>query len=243
MVIKQLSDEGRTFTSIKNTERQSKKNSTSINIGKFFSDLTKPRNLLLMILALQIAITYIVFNPINIINQYNTVQVMNRVSAKSAVPPQELPVIAMIGDMKTLPKHAELITNNQINATVYSEAKDGDYVLGYSTKMIIYRFSEDKIVYDGDSPVQINQKTQTSILNLLVAKAKEQGLIAQDSTEIPSASIVTDAAPVRASSPSFYQRVQNEDIVGFFNSSSKVIVVRASTGEVINSGTISTIIN
>ncbi len=217
---------------------------TKFDLNKKTNKFFAPKNVLLvLILILQILLIYVTVNPPNLFNQLNVVNVLNRVSEKVAVPPQELPVLAMIGDGKNLPKIDELKRLNKVNEEVYDGARDGDFVLLYSSKMVIYRSSEDRIIYEGDSPAAILQKKQQGLLSQIISLAKERNIVSTDSQEVPVLNQVTDPTIVRQMNPKFYQDVQVDDIVAIFNQSAKILIYRPSIGALVNSGSITTNIN
>lgn len=196
------------------------------------------RFLAVMVIALQLIIIFLLVNPINLINQLNTVQVINKVASLAVVPPNEVPeVIAQVGDVKNLVSADELRNGNAIQASVYKDAQDGDYVLLYSTKMVIYREKENRIIYEGDTPSAILQKTQEDIVTKLIAKAKEEGVINSSSEEVPQLSVINDVANTQKENPEFYRNAANNDIIAMFRTEGKVLIYRPDTDSIINSGT------
>ncbi len=200
--------------------------------------------LLAAIVVLQLVTLFVIVNPINLLSQFNAVKVINRVGSLTQVPPTEIPVMAVIGD-GSLPNVEDLKSQSEANAVVYKDAQNGDHVLAYSTKLVIYRGGEDRVIYDGDNPTTLLQKSQQAILNQFVAKSKEAGLIAQDEDEVPQVSLVTDADLFRQSSGSaaFYANLQTGDVVGTYASKSLIIIYRPSTNAIVSSGSYSTSIN
>ncbi len=226
------------------TSSVSSNGGSSRNALSMLKGLYNTKFLLALIVLLQLVILFVIVNPINLLSQFNAVQVINRVGSLTQVPPTEIPVMAVIGD-GSLPTVEDLKSQSEANAVVYKDAKDGDYVMAYSTKLVIYRGAEDKIIYDGDNPTTLLQKSQEAILNQFVAKSKEAGLIAQDEDEVPQVSLVTDADLFRQSSGSaaFYTNLQTGDVVGTYASKSLIIIYRPSTNSIVSSGSYSTSIN
>lgn len=189
----------------------------------------------------QLVILFLFINPINLYQQLDVVQVLNNVSNLTSVPPTEIPVVARIGDNKPLQDIDTIRKQNEINAQVYKEAQNGDYVLGYSTnKMIIYRRSENKVLYNGDNPQQILIQTQQTIRTNLIAKTKEANLIADDSQESPELAVVVNPENLRTVNASFYANAQQNDIVATFGQSAILVLYRPSSNSIINSGKFST---
>ena len=70
----------------------------------------------------------------------------------------------------------------------------------------------------------------------VAAKAKEQGLISQDSTETPQISIITDMKTLQAADPKFYAIARTNDIVALFPEESIIILYNQETSTIVNSG-------
>lgn len=190
-----------------------------------------------MVIVLQLVIIFLLVNPINLLNQLNAVQVINKVSSLVVVPPNEVPqVIAQVGDKKNLPTADELREENAIQAAVYKDAQDGDYVLLYSNKMIVYREKENRVIYEGDTPAAILQKTQQDILTKVTTKAKDAGIISSSSDEVPQLSTITDVANLQKENPSFYSNAANDDVIALFQSAGKIVIYRPDTDTIVNSG-------
>lgn len=202
-------------------------------VGKF----KKLKFAVILMLLLQIATLYFLINPINLINQLDAVQVVNKVSSKVSVPPSEVPqVIARVNDGKQLASADSLRKENAIQAEVYKDAQDGDYVLLYSSKMIIYRQSTDTVIYEGNTPAAILQKTQKDLMDKVIAKAKAANVISQDSSEQPQLSSVTDAAKLRQENPTFYSDVAKDDIIALFPTAGKVVLYRSANDSIVKVG-------
>jgi hypothetical protein len=190
-----------------------------------------------LIFVFQGIILYLILNPINLVNQLTTVQTINEVIKTSKLPPNELPQVGIIGDKKNLQSIEDLKKGNAIDAKIYKDAKDGDYVLGYTSKLVIYRPSEKKVIYDGDTPQQELAKSQQAVVALVQKKALDSKLI-NDKTPVPQASVVTDPEKVKAAN-GFYKDVQANDIVANFTSPDLIVVYRPSEDKIVTSGQVS----
>ena len=191
----------------------------------------------LLILLLQAAIFYLILNPINLYNQLTTVQVINEITKSIQIPPNELPQVGIIGDKKNLQPIDDLKKGNAIDAEIYKDAKNGDYVLGYTSKLIVYRSSDKKVIYEGDTPQQKVAKSQQTLIALVSKKALDGKLIT-DKTAIPQASVVTDAEKVKNSNE-FYKDVQNNDVIANFSNPDLIVIYRPSSDSIIRSGQVS----
>lgn len=198
---------------------------------------------ILLILALQTVQIYFLVNPINLLQQLDVVQVINDVSKKVAVPASEIPIVGVIGDNKVLPDINSLKSENQANAQVYANAMNGDYVLGYSSKMIIYRKNTQSVIYEGLSPVALVTNTQNTVASNIVTKAKELKLLSPDSNQTPQLSVVTDVTSLQNIDRNFYANVQKDDLIAVFPESSLILIYRQSNNTIINSGKVQTSIS
>ena len=191
----------------------------------------------LLILLLQAGIFYLILNPINLYNQLTTVQVINEITKSIQIPPNELPQVGIIGDKKNLQPIDELKKGNAIDAEIYKDAKNGDYVLGYTSKLIIYRSGDKKVIYEGDTPQQKVTKSQQALIALVSKKAFDSKLIT-DKTAAPQASVVTDAEKIKTSNE-FYKDVQNNDVIANFSNPDLIVIYRPSSDSIVRSGQVS----
>lgn len=209
--------------------------------GNIFKKLTSIKILALMIIIFQIIILYLLINPINLLNQLNAVQVINKVSDLTLVPAGEIPsAIGTIGDNSLLPDVETLKKENDIQAQVYKDAKNGDYVIVYSNKMIIFRESENRIIYEGQTPVQILNNNQQTIVSNLIKKVKDSGIIANTNEEAPQLRIITtEIEDLKRSNPEFYGEVKENDIQAIFARENKIIIYRPDTDTIVKYGDLS----
>ncbi len=198
--------------------------------------LTNIKVLAFLIIVLQIVIIVLVINPLNLYNQALNNQIINEVSKLAIVAPTENPVIAVVSDAEKVREA------NAVQAVVYKDAKNGDYVLGYSSKLIIYRRPENKIIYDGDNPNTLLDKAQKTITSSVISKAKSAGLLDSNSEEQPQLSTVTDPALLLKQDPNFYQDAKKDDIIAIFPEKELIVLYRQNGDSIIKSGKYQTII-
>ena len=190
-----------------------------------------------LIITLQVVIIYLIVNPINLYSQLSSVKIINEISDKVSVPPNELPQIGIIGDKKNLQDIDTLQKNNGIDAQIYKDARDGDYVVGYTSKLIIYRPDNKKIIYEGDTPQQILAKSQQTLIQLVQKKVLENKLI-NEKTPAPQASVVVDPESVKKGND-FYKDVQANDVIANFTSPDLIVIYRPSDDTIVKSGVVS----
>ena len=195
----------------------------------------------IFLLVLQLGILYILINPINLYNQLDTVGVINQVGKIAIAPPGLPTAIARVGDGTTLAKADELRKGNQIDAVVYKDAQDGDYVLGYQGKTIIYRKGDSKPIYEGKSAQLLLQESQNNLVSIVLKKSQDANIIAKDYTTAPVVSVVTDPDAVKRQNE-FYSIVQKDDLVAQFSKPDVVVVYRPSTDQIVKSGSFALVI-
>jgi hypothetical protein len=201
---------------------------------------------IVLILIFQGAILFLFLNPINLLNQLSTVQVINEVTKLVSenkdggqIPPNELPQVGVIGDGKNLKNIDELKKGNAIDAEIYKDAQNGDYVVGYTSKLVIYRPSEKKVIYNGETPQQKlnqNQQAQQQVI-VTVSKAALDAKLITEQTPVPQASVVTDAEKVKSGN-AFYSAVQNNDIIATYSNPDLIVIYRPSEQKIVKSGKI-----
>jgi len=205
-----------------------------VNISNFMRIVS-----FLMLIWISLGV-WLILNPFNILNNLNVVNLINDVTSKATqsgnpVPSNEVPTIAQIGDKKYLEDIDTLKKANQINARVYEGAENGDYVLLYTSKMIIYREKSKTIIYNGETPQQLLSRSQKAVVALSVKKAKDSGLIPNENTEEPQVSVVQDPEALKKVN-AFYNEVQKDDLIISFTNPSLVIVYRPSNDIIVKSG-------
>lgn len=193
-----------------------------------------------IVLILQLIFLYFLLNPINVFNQLNSVNIINKISANKdiALPVTELPQIGVIGDGVKLKDIDSIKKENQVDGEIYKNAANGDFVLGYSSKLVVYRPSTDAVIYNGPTPQMKLQETQGAILGLVVKKAKDAKLVPAEYNATPQVSIVTSAEEMKKINADFYKDVAKDDLVASFSSPNVVMIYRPSEDKIIKSGTI-----
>jgi hypothetical protein len=196
--------------------------------------------LLLAILAMQVAFLYLLLNPVNIYNQLTSVNVINEVTKDKNLPPNELPQIGVVGDGKNLADIEVIKKTNAIDADVYKDAKNGDYVLGYTNKLIIYRPSEKKVIYEGPSSQQKLASSKQTLVTQVMNKVMSSNLLPKDYQGVPNISIVTSPEELKKNGD-LYKDAQANDLVATF-STGLIAIYRPSNDTIVKSGTVSTVI-
>ena len=230
-----------TFSSLsRNSENKktfSLKNIISRDTLRFLSSV---KFLMVLIIIIQVVILYFLVNPLNVLTQLNSVQIVNKISKLTVVPGGEIPTaIGTVGDNTLLPSAETLRKDNEIQAQVYKDAKDGDYVVVYSNKMIIFRDLENRIIYEGPTPAQILSQNQEDLLNNLIAKVKEGGIISSDNQESPQLRVITtELEDLKTSNPDFYSEAKENDVVATFTKANKIVLYRAEGNTIIRYGEI-----
>lgn len=193
-----------------------------------------------IVLILQLVFLYFLINPINVFTQLNSVNMLNKIAAaKDANLPVELPTsLGVVGDGVKLQDIEVIKKANQVDAEIYKNAANGDYVVAYPTRLVIYRPSTNAIIYTGQTPQNKLQETQTAIIALVVKKAKDAKLIPAEYNTAPQVSIVTSAEEMKKVNADFYALVAKDDLVASFSNPNLVMIYRPSEDRIIKSGTI-----
>lgn len=143
----------------------------------------------------------------------------------------------------------QLRNQNEIQAEVYADARDGDYVVLFINKMIIYRREVNEIVYEGPSPAQIAQGQAREVAKTIGQAVLDEGLVPEGTRElsIPSLDEILDneVESLRNLDPMFYEEVRSGDIIAYFSDLNLLVIFRPNngSGEIINSGEYNVSIN
>jgi hypothetical protein len=191
--------------------------------------------LIVAVLIMQLLFLYFLLNPINLVNNLNSVNIVNEVVKTENLPINEFPQIGVIGDGKMLANIDDIKKANPIDANIYKDAQNGDYVLGYSNQLVIYRPSEKKVIYKGETPQRIQATQQDAILKNLIAIGVQNKLIPAEYAGVPQISSVTNADEVKKGGD-LYKDVQNQDLVVNYPGANVIMVYRPSTQQVVKVG-------
>jgi hypothetical protein len=134
----------------------------------------------------------------------------------------------------------DLKAENEIQKEIYKDVQNGDYAVLLSNRMIVYREPEHKIVYEGNSPSQQLNALNQAQISKVVAKAKSEGLVAQDSTVVPQVLVVQDVESLKKENPQFYQSVDTNDLIVIYSAEKLIFIYRPSTDRIISIGTVNT---
>ncbi len=195
--------------------------------------LTTATGILLLIVLIETVLLGLIFLSTpnilgNMWQQFQNTLVMGEVSRLTKLDTAKNPVIALVADAD------KLRADNAAQAIVYKDAMNGDYVVGFDDKLLIYRRGEGKIIYEGDNPTALLEKAQKTLVDNIKAKAKEKGLVSTD--ESPQLSVVTNPDQVLKNSGEFYRGASKDDVIAYFSTDQVIILYRPSTNAIINSG-------
>ena len=144
--------------------------------------------------------------------------------------------VAQISDVN------ELRGENEIQSEVYKDAQNGDYALAVEDRVIVYRRSEKKLIYNDKSPAKILQDQNLQLLTSIDNAAETVGISPKEN-EQPQLLVVKDAELQRQSDPTFYKDIVVGDIIAIYPTSERIMIYRPETQTVINEGAIKTSIN
>lgn len=223
-------------------QKETIKSNKSTGTTNWTNYIPNMKTSMFLMFLVQVILVLLILNPPNLLNQLNVVNIINDASKAASLPPTEVPVVAVIGDNKLLPTVDEIKKQNQFASEVYKDAQNGDYVLAYSSKMVIYRAADKKVIYEGDTPSAQQTKLQDQAAEVIVSKAKEASILAQDSTEKPALSVVVDENKVKENNGVFYANAQKDDILATFTEAKIIVIYRPATKSIINSGSFTTVV-
>lgn len=205
-------------------------------IVRIFKLLSSFKVLAFFVIVLQIGILYILVNPAALLGSFSSSQIVAKVSQLTDLP-SEIPTVGSIGDNKFLPDIQALKDHSEIENAVYKDALNGDYVIVYSNKMIIFRDSENRIVYEGDTPTHILEVKQQENYKELISTAKESGIISFENMETPLLrTVITEADELKNSKSEVFKDIKTGDIVAVFLSEGKTVIYRPVDGRIVNYG-------
>ena len=177
----------------------------------------------LLLVGIALLVVYICYHLLNPVAMWQTSKyksLIEDVSTRANVTPAELQYIGRIKE------------ESPINAEVYKDAKNGDYVLAYASKMVIYNEDEDKVVYDGDTPGMKQAKEQEAAIQKIVDLLKSKGVVPQSVTDKPQAAVISD--PKALAGNSFYRDAKAGDMVLSFANAGITVIYNTQTQAVVN---------
>ncbi len=202
-------------------------------LKKLLKIVSSTKFLVAAIIVVQILILIVFLNPVGLLNQFSANQLINKISTLTSIPNETPLAMGQLG-VNSFPSAEQLKEQDLESAQVYKDALDQDYLVIYSTKMIIFRESENRIIYEGATPNQIFLENQKDIAEKLIAKSKEQGIISQDSTEAPYLrQITTDLEDLKGINSEFYNNAAVSDVIAIFVIENKLILYRPSNDSIV----------
>lgn len=202
-------------------------------LKKLLKIVSSTKFLVAAIIVVQILILIVFLNPVGLLNQFSANQLINKIGTLTSIPNETPLAMGQLG-VNSFPSSEQLKEQDLESAQVYKDALDQDYLVIYSTKMIIFRESENRIIYEGPTPNQIFLENQKDIAEKLIAKAKEQGIISQDSAEAPYLKqITTDLEDLKDVNSAFYNNAAVSDVIAILVIENKLILYRPSNDSIV----------
>jgi hypothetical protein len=126
----------------------------------------------------------------------------------------------------------KLRKGSRYNEEVYKDAKSGDRAMAFSSKMILYRPSEKKIIYEGQTPGQKQTDDQKAEILKIVDVVKRSGYVDPATTEVPQIATVSNIEELKGNS--LYAGAANGDLVMLFNKESVIVVYSIQGQKILN---------
>jgi hypothetical protein len=183
----------------------------------------------LTVIGLLAANIYLSFNPPFMRDLLWRQQIVQEVGKLTTINQFEDPNISIVKDVENIKKQ------NELNAVAFKDAKDGDYVLTFNDKIVIYRRAENRVVYNGDSPVQMLNKLRTGLVTKALDKARKDKIITATNTEVgnPAMEEVTDVDAKKKQDPVLYANVQKGDVLISLPNQKLILIYRPSSDTII----------
>ena len=210
-----------------------------INIlgGELLSRLLSIRSLIVVVILLQVLTVSLVLKPTWINDLFfgsQDAQIVGEVKSLTAITNTDTPVVAKVQDADALREE------NAIQAEIYKDTQNGDYVIGYSDRLIVYRRSEGKIIYDGDTPSEKLSKNNEIIADKISTKLQNEGILTAGEVETPQMTLVSEPAKFQEQDSNFYGSLQANDIIAVYNEARLIVIYRFDQDQIINIGSFQT---
>lgn len=153
-------------------------------------------------------------------------KLLEKVSQLTAVGTDEQALILTLDNVEKVRKA------DPLNAEVYKDAHDGDRIIRFADRMIIYNEAENKIVYEGKTPVQLQQEKYLGELQQILGDVSL--LTTLDVQARPQLLTVTDPSILQKQNSVVYKDVQVGDKILAYTD--RVIIYRPSTKQIIFDG-------
>lgn len=186
--------------------------------------------LLILVLICQLYIVFLGLNPFSMLSAYNQRMEIEKISKLAGMSPVDAKSYVEIGVTTGFTDIDTIRKENAINDQVYKEAMKGDKVIGFGTKMAIYRPSANKLIYSGDTPGQISEMKATELLGEIVKQIKDAGHINKNSEEVPQVASVTD--PSKLAKTDFYANAVKDDLILSFGTEGVVVLYDGNKKEI-----------
>lgn len=148
---------------------------------------------------------------------------LEKVAKLTDINSDEQALILTIDDVEAVRKA------DPLNEQVYKDAQNGDRIIRFSDRMIIFNEGENKIVYEGKSPVQMQQEQLTADLQSVLSE------VSQLTTINPQArpQLLTVAKPeeLKKQNPEVYKDVELGDRVLLYTD--RVIIYRPTEKKIV----------
>ncbi|MFO0703361.1 MAG: hypothetical protein U0525_01395 [Patescibacteria group bacterium] len=178
--------------------------------------------LLVLVLICQLYIIFLGLNPLSVLSAYNQRKEIETISKLAGMNPVDAKSYVEIGKTQGFTDLEAIRKESVINQDVYKDAKIGDKIIGFGTKMAIYRPSIKKLIYSGDTPGQMNEVKKNELIAEIVNQIKAAGHIPQSSTEVPQIAGITD--PSKLAKNDFYADAKQGDAIVSFGDSGVVVL-------------------
>lgn len=150
-------------------------------------------------------------------------QILQKVAKLTKVGENEQALILTIEDVEAVKK------SDPLNAQVYKNAKNKDRIIRFADRMIIFNEAENKIVYEGKTPLQLQQEKYLGELQEVITEVSKLATI--DLKIRPQMLTVVDPAELKKQDAQTYKDVLKDDKILVYTD--RMIIYRPSTKKII----------
>ncbi len=189
-------------------------------------------SLLVLVFVSQAYITWTVINPVAALNARKERGYVETAAKQASIPMGEFQFMAELGKTQSFENLDTLKGLSSYNAEVYKDAKVGDRAMAFASKMVLYRPSNGKVIYEGETPGQKQLKDQQALIQKVVNTVKSEGYLGSTSTELPQVSVVANVDQLKGNA--FYKGAENGDLVLTFGNENLIALYSVKENKVLS---------
>jgi hypothetical protein len=167
--------------------------------------------LLILIFFCQLYIVFLGLNPLSLHTAYNQRKEIEHIAKLANENPINAQSYIEIGKSKGFTDIEAIRKQSAINLQIYKDAKNGDKIVSFGAKMAIYRSSDRRLIYFGDTPGRQNENKKTELINDIIKEMISAGYLPTGYNSQPQIAAVAD--PTKLGDREFYANAKKGDLV------------------------------